>query len=178
MRRCRSSRATRVSPIAGSDTRRSLDIERGPENAAFEDRADAVAEVKRRAAATEAGYLVGEAGGACHGVAGGLVGEALEDEAAQGRVQLGEAGVADRPRLDSLAAGELGVDQRVEQLGLLAQQRRRPQHVLLRRRVDLLQLRDQVAADEVSLEACLLVRGVVAPGETAHLAVGGRLGAG
>src|SRR6478672_723966 len=111
MRFCRSSRATRVSPIAGSATRRSLDMwsfirglrTLGAEGAALEDGADAAAEVEDRAAAAETG---------------GLVGEALEDEAAQGRVELREAGVADRTRLHSLAAGQLGLDQRVEQPGL------------------------------------------------------------
>src|SRR6478672_5311560 len=125
MRFCRSSRATRVSPIAGSATRRSLDMwsfirglrTLGAEGAALEDGADAAAEVEDRAAAAETGDLVGEAGGAGHRTAGGLVGEALEDEAAQGRVELREAGVADRTRLHSLAAGQLGLDQRVEQPG-------------------------------------------------------------
>src|SRR6476659_7026913 len=100
MRRCRSSLATRVSPIAGSDTRRSLDIERlgrlGAEDAAFEDGADAAAEVEDRAAAAEAGNLIGEAGGAGDRAAGSLVGEALEDKPAQGGVQLREAAVGDR----------------------------------------------------------------------------------
>src|SRR5215213_4059648 len=129
MRFCRSSRATRVSPIAGSDTGRSLDIwglrKLGAQDAAFEGGADAPSEVEDRTAAGEARDLVGEAGGAGDGAAGGPVGEALEDEPAQGGVQLGEAGVADRPRLDPLASRQLGIDQRVEQLGLLAQQRRR-----------------------------------------------------
>src|SRR3954451_7724243 len=115
IRRCRSSRATRVSPIAGSLTARSLDIERlsalGAEDAGLEDGADAAAEVEDGAAAAEARDLVGEAGGAGDGAAGGLVGEALEDEAAQGGVQLGEASVPDRPRLDPFATGQLGVDQ-------------------------------------------------------------------
>ena len=69
----------------------------GAEDAALEDGADAAAEVEDRAAAAEAGDLLGEAGGAGDRAAGGLVGEALEDEAAQGRVQLGEARVGDRP---------------------------------------------------------------------------------
>src|SRR6185503_789509 len=97
---CRSSLATRVSPIAGSDTRRSLDIEGlrrlGAEDAGFEDGADAGAEVERRAAASQPGDLLGEAGGARDRAAGGIVGEPLQDEAAQGRVQLGEARIRDR----------------------------------------------------------------------------------
>src|SRR5215218_6376347 len=182
MRFCRSSRATRVSPIAGSDTGRSLDIwglrKLGAQDAALEDGPDAAAKVEDRATAGEGRDLVGEAGGAGYGAAGSLVGEALEDEAAQGGMQLREAAVADRPRLHPLPARQLGLDQRVEQLGLLAQQRRRPQHVLLRRRVDLLQLRDQLPAQEVALVVGLLVAGVIAPGEAAGLAVGGGLLAG
>src|SRR5690348_4900144 len=101
MRRCRSSLATRVSPIAGSDTARSLDICRrrsppalsvalGAEDALLEDGANAAAEVEAGAAAAEARDLLCEAGGAGDRAAGGLVGEALEDEPAQRRVQLGE----------------------------------------------------------------------------------------
>src|SRR4051794_25128163 len=177
MRTCRSSRATRVSPIAGSLTARSLDIEGlwalGAEDAGFEHGADAAAQVERRAAAAERGDLVGEAGGAGDGPAGGLVGEALEDEATQGRVQLDEAPVGDRSRLRPLPTGQRDVDQRVEQLRLRTQQRRGPQHVLLGGGVNPLELRDQPPADPVARVGVALVAGVLAPGEAALFAIGG-----
>src|SRR4051812_47992603 len=171
MRRCRSLRATRVSPIAGSLTARSLDIEGlsalGAEDAAFEDGPDAGAEVEDGAAAAEAGDLLGEAGSAGDGAAGGLVGESLEDETAQRGMQRDEARVADRPAIDPLPTLQLGGDQRVEQLRLLAQQRRRPQHVLSRRRMDLSKLRDQSLADAVARVGVSLISGVVSPDQAA-----------
>src|SRR3982750_2480820 len=110
MRRCRSSLATRVSPIAGSATARSLDIERlralGAKNPPLEDGADAAAEVECRAAAAEARDLLGEAGGAGHRAPGGLVGEALEDEPAQRRGQLGEGRLSDRPPPSAASTSE------------------------------------------------------------------------
>src|SRR6478672_2256689 len=173
MRRCRSSLATRVSPIAGSDTRRSLDIwglrAHGAEDAA---------EVEGRAAAGEAGDLVGEAGGAGERAAGGIVGEPLQDQAAQSGMQLRETLMGDTAWRHLSLAPELGVDQRIEQLGLGAQQRRRAQDVLLCRRVDLLQGRNQLAAEQVALVVGLLVARVVAPGQAALFAVGGGLRAG
>src|SRR6188472_132892 len=103
---CRSSLETRVSPIAESVTRRSLDttapmglkaeistvlspvgglLALRAEEAAVDDCADAAAEVEHRCAgATKGGHLVGVVGGAGDGAAGGAVGEALDDEAAQG----------------------------------------------------------------------------------------------
>src|SRR5215218_5553829 len=173
MRRCRSSLATRVSPIAGSTTARSLDIESlgalRAEDARLEDGADAAAEVEGGAAAGQPRDLLGEAGGAGDGAAGDIVGEPLEDEAAEGRMQLGEAPLRDRP----LPRPKLGVDERAQQLGLLAQQRRRLQHVLLRGGVDPLQGRDELAADQGALVLAFLVGEIVAPGEAALFAVGG-----
>ena len=93
--------------------------------------------------------LLGEAGGAGNGAAGGAVGEPLEDEAAQRRGQLGQPRQRDRAASRVAGAVELGVDEGVEHLRLVAQQRRRAQHVLGRGRVDLRQLRQQAVADRL-----------------------------
>src|SRR5690242_20378700 len=120
MRRCRSSLATRISPIAGSDTRRSLDIwglrALGAEDARFEHGADAAAEAEGRAAAGQPRHLLGEAGGAGDRTAGGLVSEPLQHQAPQAGVQLGEAPVVDLPGRRPGSFVYLGIDQRVEQL--------------------------------------------------------------
>ena len=70
---------------------------------------------------------------------------------------------------------ELGGDEGVEHLGLLAQQLGGAQHVGGGRRVDLGERRGQPVADPVAGVGRLVVAGVVAPGEPALLAVGGRL---
>ena len=80
-----------------------------------------------------AGDLVGVAGGARHRAAGGAIGEPLDDEAAQGRRQLGQPLELDRAARRPFRAIELSVDQGVEHLGLVAQQLGRAQHVARRR---------------------------------------------
>ena len=64
----------------------------GAEDAALGDGADAAAEVEHRGAgAAQGGDLLGVAGGAGDRPPGGGVGELLDDQPAQRRVQLGAA---------------------------------------------------------------------------------------
>ena len=96
------------------------------------------------------GDLLGVAGGAGDGAAGGAVGEPLDDEPPQRRRQLGQPLELDRAAGRPVAAAELGVDQRVEHLGLVAQQLRRAEDVARGGRVDLGQRRQQPVADAVA----------------------------
>ena len=76
----------------------------GVEDAALDHRADAAAEIEHRGAgAAQGGDLVGVVGGAGHGPAGGAVGEALDDEAAQGAGQLGQPLSSIVPRSEPFA---------------------------------------------------------------------------
>ena len=85
--------------------------------------------------------------------------------------------IVPRPAPLAPRAVQLGVDEGVEHLRLVAQQGRRAQDVRGGGGVDLRQLRQQAVADPVARVGRLGVGRVVAPGETPLLAVGGRLGA-
>src|SRR6476469_484621 len=135
-RRCSSSLETRVSPIEGSliaaQSRYSARFRSsalGAQHAPLHHRAHAAAEIEPGdAGPAQGGDLVGVVCRARDRAPGGAVGEALNDEPAQGRRQLGEPAQLDRAALGSVGA-ELGVDQRVEHLGLVAQQLGRAQDV-------------------------------------------------
>ena len=113
----------------------------GAEDAALDDGADAAAEVERveplrRRPATWSAKRAAPA-----------TGRPAASSARRWRTSRRSAGCSSAKRCERdraprrAVAVQLGVDQGVEHLGLVAQQRRRAQHVLRRRRVDPLQLR-------------------------------------
>src|SRR6187551_242917 len=115
------------------------------------------------------------AGGAGDGAAGDAIGELLDDEAAQRRRQLREAVELDRSARRAVRAIELGGDQLVQYLRLVAQQLRGAQHVLRRRGMDLSQRPDEAVADAVARVGRLDIGRIVAPSEPPLFAVGRRL---
>src|SRR5436305_3417602 len=178
---CSSSLETRVSPIEGSVTPRSLDraaLRRsalGAQHAALDHGTHAAAKIKHRGAgAAQARDLVSVVSGAWHGPAGGPIGEPLDDETAQGRWELRQAAQLDCAALRTVCT-ELGVDERVEHLGLVAQQLGRAQDVARGGRVDLGKRRGKAMANAIAGVAALRVGWIVPPGEPALFAVGGRL---
>src|SRR4051812_5677085 len=136
--RCLSSSGwTRISPMSGSRMRRrSLRPVRrkgrcalAAQHAAVHDRPRAAPEVERAVAERE--DLVEPAGRLGAQLAGGRLGEPAHDEARERARQRGE--VVDR---DPVATGERGVDDDVEDLGLVAQQLGGAHDVALGGRVD------------------------------------------
>ena len=105
--------------------------------------------------------------------AGGAVGEALDDEPPQ---RGGEC--PQRRQFDRARPAEHLVDERVEHVGLVAQDREQREDIALRRRMDSPQGRHQAVPDAIAGERVELVALVLAPRETALDAVRRRLLAG
>ena len=130
-----------------------------PQPPVLDDRAQAAAEVERRGPLrAEREDLVGPRGHR------GTAGDRLHREPPQCRGK----------RLDALDRG-IEVDQRVEHLGLVAQDLERAQDVGLGRGVDGAERGQQFVAHPVARVDAALVGGVLAPGEAALHAVSGRL---
>jgi len=106
---------------------------------------------------------------------GGGIRQALNHQAPQGRVQLPQPLQGDRAAPGTSSRLDLGRDQGVEDLGLVAQELGRPQHVGRRRRVDPGELGEEAMTDPVAGEALVGVGAVLAPAEAARLAIPGRL---
>src|SRR3954466_9523250 len=168
-----SSGCTRISPMSGSRMRRrslrpgrrQRRVALAAQDAAVHDGPRAGAEVERAVAERE--DLVEPAGRASAQLAGRLLGEAAHDEPRERARQRRE--VTDR---DPVAAGERGVDDDVEHLGLVAQQLGRAPAVALGRRVDRAQRRHERASYAPARVTVGVVRRVLAPGEPARAAPG------
>ena len=134
-----------------------------------DDRPRAVADVQR-AVLAERQDVVQARGRAGAQAPGGGLGEPAHDEPRERRRQVRQV----RER-DAVAAGQRGVDDDVEHLGLLAQQLGGAHDVGRRARVDRLQRGQQAVAHAPAREVLGGVGGVVAPGQAARATPGAGL---
>src|SRR3954447_15660257 len=175
--RClRSSGWTRISPIAGSRigarSLRARDRQRrcalAAQHGSVDDRAGALAEVER--AVPEGQDVVQPAGRAGAQSARRVLGQAAHDQPRQRPRQGGQVG-----DLDPVAPGQRGVDDEVEHLGLVAQQRGGPHDVALGRRVDRAQRGHEAVPYPPARGYALPVGRVLPPRQPAAPAPRGRL---